>query len=169
MKQILLCLLYWSYIRPSASFPVEEKPGFTLWPLEKRGVEPLTELQYSGVRGTQLGISVASHFGIPDPTCRGKMPGDGCWTMDQFSVDVSHQTLKTFINITELCRKCSKLESQNHITDQFLVFSIPRNCQVQQKGQLISFCGMPFSWGLLRGSVTSRPSGYVFVKQRQSL
>ncbi|KAH8728381.1 hypothetical protein GQ44DRAFT_784073 [Phaeosphaeriaceae sp. PMI808] len=87
MKQVLLCLLYGSYIQLSASFPVEEKPGFTPWPLEKRDLTPITELQFSGLRGTQLGISEQSHFGIPDPTCRGKLPGKGCWTMDQFTVD----------------------------------------------------------------------------------
>jgi hypothetical protein len=85
MKQVLSVLLYWSYIQISAPFPLEEKPGFTLWPLEKRGLTPLTELQYSGLKNTRLG----THFGIPDPTCRGKLPGERCWTMDEFTVDVS--------------------------------------------------------------------------------
>jgi hypothetical protein len=168
MKQVLLSLLYWSYIQLSASFPVEEKPGFTLWPLEKRGLEPIAELQFSGVRSTQLGISEASHFGIPDATCRGKLPGVGCLTMDNFSVDVSHQTLKSIIKSTDSCRKCSKLESQKQTTAQFHVSSIPRNCQVQQEERLISFCGISFSLGLPKGSVSTRPYGYVSVKQRQS-
>lgn len=92
MGQVLSFLLYWSYIRLSASFPVEEKPGFTLWPLEKRDLTPITELQFSGLKGTQLGISAKSHFGVPDPTCRNNLPGKGCWTMDQFTVDVSNDT-----------------------------------------------------------------------------
>jgi hypothetical protein len=105
MKQVLLCLLYWSYIRLSFCFPVEERPGFTLWPLEKRGLEPISELLYSGLRGTQLGISEASHFGIPDPTCRNRLPGEECWTMDQFTVDVSNQTPRPVITGAESYRK----------------------------------------------------------------
>ncbi|KAH7389371.1 hypothetical protein DE146DRAFT_161202 [Phaeosphaeria sp. MPI-PUGE-AT-0046c] len=88
--RILCCLLYWSYIQLCSSFPVEEKPGFTTWPLEKRDLTPISELQFSGVKGVQRGTSEKSHFGVPDPTCRGKLPGDAgdkCWTMDQFSVD----------------------------------------------------------------------------------
>ncbi|KAF1839132.1 hypothetical protein BDW02DRAFT_615487 [Decorospora gaudefroyi] len=87
MKQALLSLLYWSYIQLSASLPVEEKPGFTPWPVEKRAPTPLTPVQYSGLRGTQIGIFEKSRFGIPDPTCRGKLPKLGCWEMDQFTVD----------------------------------------------------------------------------------
>jgi hypothetical protein len=105
MKQALACLLYWSYVQLSVSFPVEEKPGFTLWPLGKRDLTPLTELQYSGLRGTQIGVFEKSHFGIPDPTCRNRLPQEGCWTMDQFTVDVSSQTLRSIISDTKLYRK----------------------------------------------------------------
>jgi hypothetical protein len=139
MKHVLLCLLYWNHIQLSASFPVEEKPGFTLWPLEKRDLTPVTELQYSGIRGIQLGISEKSHFGIPDPTCRGKLPGEGCLTMDHFAVDVSSQVLKPFISSTEWYRKCSMPESQRQTTVQYHVFSTPNIYQVQRRDQPISF------------------------------
>jgi hypothetical protein len=99
MKQILLMLSYWSYIQLSSPFPIEEQPGFTPWPLDERDVilRALNELEYSGVRGAQLGVSGRSHFGIPDPTCRGKLPGvpEGrCWPMDHITVDVSNQEPK---------------------------------------------------------------------------
>lgn len=105
MKQFLLCSLYWSFIQLSTSFPVDENANFTIWPLEKRDLTPLTEVQFSGLRGTQLGISTESHFGVPDATCRNRLPGDKCWTMDHFTVDVSGQNFSLVISGTKLYRK----------------------------------------------------------------
>jgi hypothetical protein len=102
MKQILLTLLYWNYIQLSASLPFEDKPGFTPW---KRALVPLSPLEYSGLKdGTQLGIFEKSRFGIPGPTCRNKLPGEGCWEMDQFTVAVSgqkHRSLSAVLTSTE--------------------------------------------------------------------
>jgi hypothetical protein len=94
MKPGLLGILYWSYIPLSTSFPVEEKPGFTPWPLEKRALIPIDALTFSGFKGTPLGETKTAQFGVTDPMCRGKLPGDKCWAMDEFTVDVSSQTIK---------------------------------------------------------------------------
>jgi hypothetical protein len=107
MKQVLLSLLYWCYIQPSASLPVEDKPGFTLW---KKASVSLSSLEFSGLKdGTsmrQLGIFDESHFGIPDPTCRGRLePGGKCWDMDQFTVAVSSQIHGSFIGGIDFYRK----------------------------------------------------------------
>lgn len=118
MKQILSCLLYCSYIHLLFSFPIKENPGFTSWPLGKRDLQPVPASQYSSINGaqlgleyasvtgTQLGISAKANFGIADPTCRGKMPDPPgtCWTMDQFTVDVSSPTPETCISNTDMYR-----------------------------------------------------------------
>ncbi|KAH7070746.1 hypothetical protein BKA63DRAFT_519053 [Paraphoma chrysanthemicola] len=86
MKQFVFFLLYCSYVQQSASFPIEERPGFTPWSQAKRALA-IPELQFSGVNGVPLSIFETSNFGIPDPTCRERLPGEGCWTMDEFTVD----------------------------------------------------------------------------------
>jgi hypothetical protein len=85
MKLVLLSLLYWSYIRLSASFPVEEKPGFTPWSLAKRA--EIEGTVFSGTLGAPLGV-----FGVADDTCDGKMGSPGCWNMLDVTVDVRCQT-----------------------------------------------------------------------------
>jgi hypothetical protein len=90
MKHVLLGLLYWGYIELSAALPVEENPGFTPWTLEKRDYLPIDALKFSGLGGNQLGVFEASKFGVPDPYCRQNLPREGCWPMDEFTVDVSN-------------------------------------------------------------------------------
>lgn len=82
-------ILYLGYVRLSTAFPVEDKPGFTEWPLDRRGLTPLTEIQFSGLGGNSLGTTAKAHFGVPDPQCRGMLPFGDCWTMDRVTVDVS--------------------------------------------------------------------------------
>jgi hypothetical protein len=85
MKLVPLSILYWSYIRLSASFPVEEKPGFTPWSLAKRA--EIEGAVFSGTLGAPLGV-----FGVKDDTCDGKMGAPGCWDMLDVTVDVRSQT-----------------------------------------------------------------------------
>jgi hypothetical protein len=84
MKLVLLGLLYWSYIRLSASFPVEEKPGFTPWSLAKRA--EIEGTVFSGTLGAPLGV-----FGVKDDTCDKKMGSPECWNMRDVTVDVCSQ------------------------------------------------------------------------------
>jgi hypothetical protein len=161
MKQVLLCLLYWSYIKLSASLPTEEKPGFTLWPLEKRALTPLTALQFSAAKGTPLGVLEKSNFGIPDPTCRDRLPGEGCWTMDEFTVDVSSQPLGPYMGNIELYRKCSMPACQRQMNAKSHVFFTLKSCQVQQRERQISFYGMFLRSVLLKDHASIRLFGYV--------
>ncbi|KAH7082451.1 hypothetical protein FB567DRAFT_594924 [Paraphoma chrysanthemicola] len=87
MKQFVFFLLYCSYLQQVASFPIEETPGFTPWSQAKRAPRAIPELEFSGVNGVPLGIFETANFGIPDPTCRERLPREGCWTMDEFTVD----------------------------------------------------------------------------------
>ncbi|PVH91997.1 hypothetical protein DM02DRAFT_544625 [Periconia macrospinosa] len=78
MKLLLLSLLGWSYIQLSSTFPIDDTPAFTPWPLEKRLIP-------SEVFSNPLGPQFAVH----DETCRGKLSGDigRCFRMNDVTVD----------------------------------------------------------------------------------
>ncbi|EAT90565.1 hypothetical protein SNOG_02353 [Parastagonospora nodorum SN15] len=78
MKLLPVILLVWIHIKSANSLPIEETPGFTPWPIEKRGV--IAEDVFSNA---QFGAK----FGVQDDTCRGHLPKPGCWTMMDATVD----------------------------------------------------------------------------------
>lgn len=82
MKLSSLILFAWTYPKLSSSLPIEERPSFTPWPLDKRGIIP--EDIFSNAK-------FGAKFAVKDDTCRGHLPGaDGkCWTMMDVTVDVS--------------------------------------------------------------------------------
>ncbi|KAF2756600.1 hypothetical protein EJ05DRAFT_69860 [Pseudovirgaria hyperparasitica] len=81
MKTALLSLLGYAYIQLTSSLPIEEKPGFTPWPLEKRAGIAIAASIFSNPQGPQ--------FGVPDNECRGKLFGDvgRCFRMEDVTVD----------------------------------------------------------------------------------
>lgn len=86
MKYFLGSLLFWGCMQLSTSLPVEELPGFTPWSNRKRDVpRALSSTEFSG----DDGVFDTARFGVPDPTCRKKLPDKGCDTMDKFTVQVS--------------------------------------------------------------------------------
>lgn len=114
----------------SASLPVEDKPGFTPWPLARRLI-PASE--FSGPLGPQ--------FGVDDEECRGRLKGDigKCWRMTEATVDVSCKMWGPFVIGTELPRNSLQTELQRQKSATFRAFSTHHFCRGQQREKPISF------------------------------
>lgn len=126
MKVLSGILLAWIHIKLSNSLPIEEAPGFTPWPIEKRGV--IAEDIFSNA---QFGAK----FGVGDDTCRGHLPKPGCWNMMDATVDVSGSGKETQVSISDAksYRNSLQIEPQRPRNARYHVYFTLLAYQVQQK------------------------------------